>query len=191
MGKNIILIGFMGTGKSSVGHHLAQKLDMQFIDMDKEIEQLLDMSILRIFKVYGEKRFRSEEKLLAQKLCKLHNRVISTGGGVLLDGENYDTLKQTGILIRLNADPQEIWERIQRKKNNRPMLKKMTNLREMICFMEEREKYYASADIAVETSGKDLDQVVHEIIAAMGRTGYDDQVEEAPEIAGHFGNREL
>ena len=79
MGKNIVLIGFMGTGKSSVGQRLAEKLKMAFIDMDREIEKITGLSINQIFRKHGEIRFRSEEKLLAQKLGHESNLVILVG----------------------------------------------------------------------------------------------------------------
>ena len=83
MGKNLVLIGFMGTGKSSVGIRLAQKLKRKFVDMDREIELICGMSVADIFKRYGEVRFRSEESLMAAKLGKAQDLVISTGGGAV------------------------------------------------------------------------------------------------------------
>ncbi len=167
MGKNIVLVGFMGTGKSSVGNRLAQKLNKRFIDMDKEIELLLGMTIPRIFKVYGEKRFRSEEKLLVAKLCKQEDCVISTGGGIILEEENLAALREDGVLVRLNAKPEDLWERISRKKENRPLLKKHSSINDMIALMQEREKYYSQAHLTIDTSSKELDQVVDEIISLL------------------------
>ncbi|HQE24133.1 MAG TPA: shikimate kinase, partial [Syntrophomonadaceae bacterium] len=85
MGKNIILTGFMGTGKSSVGTRLAERLNREFVDMDREIERLTGMTISQLFRRYGEVRFRSEEKLMAKKLAGQSDLVIATGGGIVLD----------------------------------------------------------------------------------------------------------
>lgn len=162
--KNIVLIGFMGTGKSAVGFKLAQLLGKKFIDMDREIEQITGMSINDIFKKHGEVRFRSEEKLLSEKLNQKENLVIATGGGVVLQEENITCLREKGILICLDAKPEEILMRVNRKKGSRPLLKKNPSLEDLISMLEEREHYYACADYRINTTDKGLDEVVNEII---------------------------
>ena len=92
MGKNIVLIGFMGTGKSTIGQRLARKLGMIFVDTDREIEKITGMTVAEIFRKHGEKRFRSEEKLLAHKLAQREGLIISCGGGMPLDPENMKVL---------------------------------------------------------------------------------------------------
>ncbi len=81
MGKNIVLIGFMGTGKSTVGMRLAERLHLEFVDMDREIERITGMSISQLFRKHGETRFRSEEQLMAQKLGQRTNLVIAPAAG--------------------------------------------------------------------------------------------------------------
>ncbi|MDR1615888.1 MAG: AAA family ATPase [Syntrophomonadaceae bacterium] len=174
MGKNIILIGFMGTGKTSIGSRLSQKLKMNFVDMDREIEKLLGIDMVRIFKVYGEKRLRSEETLLLRKLAGQDKNVIATGGGLLLNDVNREVIRRAGVLVRLIAEPHEIWERIQRKKVKRPMLAKIRDIDEMIKIMSDTEKDYEIADINIETSGKDLDVIVNEIISALYASDFAD-----------------
>ncbi len=164
MGKNIILIGFMGTGKSTVGIKLAEKLKMQFIDMDREIEKLTGMSIPMLFKKHGEIRFRSEEQLMSQKLGRRSNLVIATGGGVVLNSENIEALRQNGMLICLDADPQVILARVNRKKGSRPLLKKNLGTEDIEKMLSDREDYYARADYRIDTSGKEMDKIVQEII---------------------------
>jgi shikimate kinase len=164
MSKNIVLIGFMGTGKSTVGIKLAQRLKRQFVDIDKEIENLNGMSVNDIFRRYGEIRFRSEEKLMAAKLSKRDNLVIATGGGLVLWPENIAALKENGILICLEADPEDIFGRVSRKKGTRPLLKKNYNVDDIRELLKAREEYYNCADFKVNTSGKDLDMVVNEIL---------------------------
>jgi shikimate kinase len=164
MEKNIVLIGFMGTGKSSVGMRLAHKLNMQFIDMDREIERITGLSISNIFKLHGELRFRSEEKLLASKLACQRGLVIATGGGVVLEQENIDALGQNGIIICLEASAQEIFERVNRRKGTRPLLKKNLQLKDVEDMLKTRESFYAQADYRVSTSQKSPEQVTNEII---------------------------
>jgi len=163
MGKNLVLIGFMGTGKSSVGLRLAQKLKREFVDMDREIELVSGMSITDIFKHYGEVRFRSEESLMAQKVGKRKDVVIATGGGAVLLNQNIAALRENGILICLDASPADIYARVNRKKGTRPLLKKNVSIQEIERLVLEREPFYACADIRVNTSGKDLDTIINEI----------------------------
>lgn len=171
MGKNIVLIGFMGTGKSSVGTRLGQRLHREFLDMDREIEHLLGMPVERIFRVYGEMRFRSEERLLAEKLSRRRNLVIATGGGVVLNPENLLALKQNGVVVCLQAKPEDILERVNRKKGSRPLLKKGINLEGIKEMLKQREAYYSTADITIDTSGKDLEEIVAMIINCMTQAG--------------------
>ncbi len=124
MAKNIVLTGFMGAGKSTVGMKLAERLKMQFVDLDKEIEKVTGMTISQIFKRYGEIRFRSEESLMAAKLAKKENLVIATGGGTVLQESNIDTFRENGLIICLEANPEDIFARVNRKKGTRPLLKK-------------------------------------------------------------------
>lgn len=164
MAKNVVLVGFMGTGKSSVGSRLAQRLRMQFLDMDREIEHLLGMPVDRIFRVHGEKRFRSEESIMAQKLGQKENLVIATGGGVVMNPKNIEALKQNGIVVRLQASPEDILKRVSRKKGTRPLIKKDVKVEQIVKMLNEREEYYKMADFTIDTSGRDLDDIVNNII---------------------------
>lgn len=164
MGKNIVLIGFMGTGKSAVGMKLAQRLRCDFVDMDREIEELMGMSISRIFRQHGEIRFRSEEALMTKKIASKENQIIATGGGFVLQEQNFEALRDNSIFVCLEADPEIIFERVNRKKGTRPLLKKDAGIDDVKTMLQEREEYYARADIKVDTSNKGLEQVVDEII---------------------------
>jgi shikimate kinase len=164
MGKNIILTGFMGTGKSSIGTKLAERLNREFVDMDREIEKLTGMTISQLFRRYGEVRFRSEEKLMAKKLAGKRELVVATGGGVVLDQENIQVLRENGIVVCLVADPEEIFQRVSRKKGTRPLLKKNLTVDDIIAMLEERKPFYENADYVVETSGRSIDSVVDDII---------------------------
>ena len=167
MGKNIVLIGFMGTGKSSIGTRLAQKMNMRFIDMDKEIEQVCGMSIAEMFKRYGEVRFRSEETLMAKKVGQDQDLVVATGGGAVIKPENIAALRENGIFVCLDASPADIYARVNRKKGTRPLLKKNASIEEIAQMVEEREPFYACADIRIDTTGKNPELIVNEIIEAI------------------------
>ncbi|MGQ9824368.1 MAG: shikimate kinase [Desulfotomaculales bacterium] len=163
--KNIVLIGFMGTGKTAVGRRLAGRLGREFVDTDAEIERVTGKSIPQIFARDGEKRFRSEERLVIQKFSCREGLVISTGGGAVLDPENVADLKRNGILICLKADPEVIYQRVKGKKH-RPLLLKKGNLKDQILkLLDERKLSYDVADYTVDTSQRPPDRVVDEIIA--------------------------
>jgi shikimate kinase len=167
MGKNIVLIGFMGTGKSSIGLRLAHKLKMEFVDMDREIELVMGISVAEIFKRYGELRFRSEELLIARKVRMREDTIIATGGGTLLIEENIAALRENGILICLDASPEDIFNRVNLKRGTRPLLKKNVSVQDIERLLQERGGFYACADIRVDTSGKDMDTVVNEVLQAL------------------------
>jgi len=164
MKKNIVLIGFMGTGKSSVGFKLSTRLKKEFIDMDREIENVSGMSVTEIFRRYGELRFRSEESLMAKKLGKRDNLVIATGGGLVLLEENIAALRENGIIVLLEAKPEDIYARVNRKKGTRPLLKGASKVEDIEKLLQERQDYYACADFRVNTSDKDVDTIVEEIL---------------------------
>lgn len=164
MKKNIVLIGFMGTGKSSVGFKLAMKLKKEFIDMDREIETVSGMTVTELFRRYGELRFRSEESLMAKKLSLREDLVIATGGGLVLLPENIEALRQNGIIVLLEAKAEDIHARVSRKKGTRPLLKGAFSVEDIQKLLDERKPYYDCADIRVNTSNKDLDTVIEEIL---------------------------
>ncbi|WP_227765928.1 shikimate kinase [Zhaonella formicivorans] len=172
MKSNIVLIGFMGTGKSSIGRQLAKVLQKDFIDTDQEIERLTGLTIPRIFAKHGEVRFRSEEKLMVKKVAKRENCVISTGGGVVLAPENVAELKKNGILICLSASPETILARIGRG-SNRPLLRKKKSIEEIRRLLEDREPYYRCADFYIDTTGLQTSEIIEKIVQLLRERGRD------------------
>jgi len=116
MEKNIVLIGFMGTGKTAVGTRLAQRMGREFIDTDKEIERITGITIRDICYKSGETRFRSEESLVVKRLADRTGLVIATGGGAVINPENLELLKRNGILVCLEADPEDILRRVRKRR---------------------------------------------------------------------------
>ena len=164
--RNIVLIGFMGTGKSTVGKRLAQSLAWDFVDTDCEIGEITNLSITEIFRRHGETRFRSEERIVVERLSQQEQIVIATGGGTVLNPLNWEALAQNGIVIALHASLEAILSRIGHK-NDRPLLK--GSQEEIEKLWSERQKCYAQADFTVDTSEKDVDEVVSEILGRLGR----------------------
>jgi len=164
--RNIVLIGFMGTGKSTVGKRLALSLAWDFVDTDLEVGEITNLSVTEIFRRYGETRFRSEERLVVQRLSQQEQMVIATGGGTVINPLNWEALAKNGIIIGLHATMEEIISRIGHK-NDRPLLKGTTEAIEKL--WSERREFYEKADFIIDTTQKDIDEVVSEILERLGR----------------------
>jgi shikimate kinase len=163
MKKNIIITGFMGTGKTVVAIELARKLGMKFIDMDQLIEERQEMSISDIFVRYGEKYFREQENKLVKELSQKENMVIATGGGTFLNLENTRILNQEGKIICLYANSQTIYNRL-KEKNNRPLINGKNVLNKINYLLEKRKKIYDNFDYKVDTTDLTIQEVVDKII---------------------------
>lgn len=164
MRENIILIGFMGVGKTSLGKLLASKLGRGFVDLDEKIEHDAQMSIPKIFETYGEKYFRELEKAAVKEVSTRRNIVIATGGGTVKDAENLQLLKDSGIIICLTTDPEEIFRRTE-KRGERPVLDGGGNerLETIKKLLAEREQFYAQADCKIDTTEWSPLQIVNKI----------------------------
>ncbi len=123
MKNNVILCGFMGCGKSTVGTLLAQKLNYTFLDSDKVIEQREKMTVSEIFAVQGEEYFRTVETAVIKELCKQNSQVIATGGGAVLNPQNADVLRDNGTVFFLDVTPKTVLERL-KDDTSRPLLQK-------------------------------------------------------------------
>lgn len=170
MKSNIIITGFMGTGKSVVAKELARKLKMEFIDMDRIIEERQGTSIVDIFAGQGENYFRAQENKLVKELSRKENIVIATGGGTLLSSDNARMLGQRGQIICLYADSRTIYNRVKRK-NNRPLLKNGNVLNEINRLLEERKKAYSNFTIKIDTTNLSVQEVVDKIITLLKDKG--------------------
>ncbi|HHY27461.1 MAG TPA: shikimate kinase [Desulfitobacterium dehalogenans] len=159
---NIILVGFMGTGKSTVGRRLAKLLEREFIDTDVEIERLTEMTVSEIFRRHGETRFRSEERLLVKRLAEHKGYVIATGGGTVLNPENWQDLARSGVIIGLYAPLDEIYKRIGYR-NDRPLLR--GDRQEVELLWAKRQPIYDQADWTIDTTHKGIEEVVEEIFS--------------------------
>jgi len=170
MRKNIVITGFMGTGKSVVAKELAQKLKMEFIDTDRIIEERQGTSIADIFTRYGEKYFRAQENKLVKELSQKENIVIATGGGTLLSSDNARIVSQRGQIICLYADSQTVYNRLVRK-NNRPLLKGKNVSSEINRLLEERKKIYDNIKWKIDTTNLNIQEVTNKIITLLKGEG--------------------
>ncbi|NLM22063.1 MAG: shikimate kinase [Peptococcaceae bacterium] len=160
--KNIILIGFMAAGKSSIGQLLARELNWDFLDTDTEIVNQTGLSIPEIFRKYGEARFRQEESLLIQRLVNINHTVIATGGGLVLNPDNWVTLQRLGMLIHLYVPLELALQRV-KKRSERPLLARPEE--ELSKLWLERLAIYNKASVTFDTSGKNPEAIVAEISA--------------------------
>tara|TARA_B100000787_G_scaffold125422_1_gene94652 strand:+ start:277 stop:792 length:516 start_codon:yes stop_codon:yes gene_type:complete len=166
--KNIILVGPMGSGKTTVGRKLSESLNINFFDSDSEIIDNTGVSIDHIFDVEGEKGFRARESEALKKLCIMPNIVLATGGGSVIFEENRELMKQAGFVVYLSSSVDQILRRTAKSKT-RPLLEKSNNRRKTITdIVESRDILYKDvANLIVNTNGKKLKEVVAEIIEAL------------------------
>lgn len=154
----------MATGKSTVGRRLAQTLNWEFVDTDEEIENVSGLSIADLFQRHGETRFRSEENLLLKRLSNLRECIIATGGGMVVNEENRRLLAETALVVSLYAPLSQVLARAG-DRSLRPLLKGSWDKLELL--WQERQQMYEQADIIVDTTDRNVDEVVAEILARL------------------------
>jgi len=163
MTKNIVLIGLMGSGKTTIGKKIAEKTGMKFTDTDELIVLKAGKSINLIFAEDGEAFFRDLESELIKEVSGQENLVISTGGGAVIREENINNLKKNGVLFYLNAPAEELFERI-KYDTERPLIKTENPLGTLKTLLENRENFYNQADFKIDTMSKSPVGIADEII---------------------------
>ena len=166
--RNIILTGFMATGKSSVGPPLAARIGFAFVDLDTWIEAEAGMSVPQIFASQGESAFRELEARMVERAASRSGCVIATGGGAIVNARSLEVLKQSGVLIALTADPETILSRLGGGED-RPMLRGGEKRERIRLLLEERAPAYARADLTVDTSDRTIEEVVDHLVALLAR----------------------
>lgn len=162
--KNIYLIGFMGTGKSTVACELRRQTATILVEMDQIIEEQQRMTVAKIFETYGETYFRDIETDLLRDLGTQENLVVSCGGGCVLRDENTEIMKNSGRIVLLTAEPETVFERV-RHSVHRPVLNGNMNLEFIAELMGKRSgRYEAVADFSVSTDGKSVSDICGEIL---------------------------
>lgn len=169
--RTIVLAGFMGTGKSSVGRRLAARLGREFVDTDALIEQEAGTSITRIFADQGEVEFRVREKRAVAVAVGEDGRVVAVGGGAILDGDNLVAMKAGGPVVCLTARPEIVLSRVAHD-TGRPLLQGPQPLETIRGLMAERADAYARADVTIDTSDLTPDEVVERLLNALADAGF-------------------
>lgn len=160
---NIALIGFMGTGKSSVGRLVADQLHFTFLDTDDVIIARAGKPITDIFAQEGEAVFRERESRLVEELTHRTRTVIATGGGLPVNPANLASLKTHALVICLWSSPEKIWERV-RSQAHRPLLNESDPLEKVRSLLAVREPSYRQADVLVNTEMRSLREVAQQVI---------------------------
>lgn len=161
---NIVLIGFMGAGKSAVSERLSTVYAMKSVEMDQVIAEREGMSIPNIFAAHGEEYFRDLETELLVEMQSHKNTVISCGGGAVLRERNIREMKRNGRVVLLTASPETVYERV-KDSDDRPVLNGRKNVKGIKELMEQRRgRYEAAADIVINTDNKTVMQVCEELV---------------------------
>lgn len=161
--RNLALVGFMGVGKSSTGHLLAESLGYEFVDTDSLIEERAGKTTAQIFQEFGEKTFRELEVKVGILLAEKSRTVIATGGGFAVNPENMDRLRSHALVVCLWASPEVIYERV-RHQDHRPLLRCPDPLDKIRRMLAEREPAYRKADVLVNTEQRTNREVAYQVL---------------------------
>ncbi|MDM9649484.1 shikimate kinase [Rhizobium sp. S163] len=164
--RNLILVGLMGAGKSSVGRIVATQLGIPFIDSDAEIERVSRMSISELFAAYGEDEFRALEGRVMKRLLKGGPRLVSTGGGAFINDRTRKHIKRGGLSVWLKADLDVLWQRVN-KRDTRPLLKTENPRQTLENLMNARYPIYEQADLTVLSRDVRKEVMADEVLKAV------------------------
>ena len=165
-GLNLYLVGMMGSGKSSVGRHLAAALNYRFLDADTSLEQVAGRSIPEIFASEGESGFRELESAVLNQIASWHSLVVATGGGVVTQPANWGELHQ-GVVIWLDAPDELLLQRLEADPTPRPLMEAEDRAERLATLMAERRPLYAQADLQIIQDGRAPEQVAQQILEAL------------------------
>jgi shikimate kinase len=165
-GLNLYLVGMMGSGKSTAGRHLAERLGYRFLDADSSIEQVAGRSIPELFASEGETGFRDLEAAVLNQIASWHSLVVATGGGVVTRPENWGQLQQ-GVVIWLDASDALLLERLNADPTPRPLMQSDDPAERLAELLRQRRPLYAQADLHIVQDGRSADQVAEQILEAL------------------------
>ena len=159
---NIVLVGPMGSGKTTIGRRLAHELNQDFFDTDHEIIGKTGVTIDHIFDIEGEEGFRERESKILENLCQMSNIILATGGGIVIKSKNREILKNSGLVVYLSSSVDQLLRRTAKSKT-RPLLENSTDRRKTITdLIEARDLYYREvSSLVVDTTGKMFHEVIN------------------------------
>jgi len=167
MNKNIILVGLMGAGKSTIGRNLAKQLHKDFYDSDRVIEERTGVDIATIFEIEGEQGFRDREEQIIKELCLMENIVLATGGGSILRESNRKNMRKHGQVIYLCTTAELLYSRIRYDKS-RPLMQTDSPLGTLSKLLKDREPFYEDvADIVIKTGKQKAGFIVKRVVEAL------------------------
>jgi shikimate kinase len=164
---SVFLTGFMGTGKTTIGRQLAQRLGKGFVDTDQRVEQLEGRSVADIFAAAGEAYFRELERRVVAEAVKM-DAVVATGGGAIVDAANFERMHAAGPIICLTADVAVILQRTA-DDTSRPLLGAQERRKRIEDLLRTRSAAYARADVTIDTSTRSIDDILDDIVAFLQR----------------------
>jgi shikimate kinase len=164
--RSIVLVGIMGCGKSTVGKRLAQRLGLEFVDADSEIERAANMTVSEIFAEHGEPYFRSGEERVIARLLQEGPQVLATGGGAFMSDATRSEIETNGLSIWLKVDFETVMARV-RRRSTRPLLRNPDPEGTMRKLMAEREPVYAQAQLTVTSKDVPHEAVVDQIVLTL------------------------
>lgn len=167
--RHVALVGLRGAGKSTLGAALAERMKVPFRELDAEIERDLGASLASIFTMYGQEAYRNAERRALQRVTdELEACVIATGGSIVVEPRTHELLRQRCLTVWLKATPEEHMDRVIAQGDLRPMQGREHAMAELRALLAQRERLYAMADLAVETSGRSVGETLEALAAAVG-----------------------
>jgi XRE family aerobic/anaerobic benzoate catabolism transcriptional regulator len=160
----VALLGLRGAGKTTIGRHLARRLHVRFVELDRRVEKAADMSLGELFSLYGEEHYRRLERdALVQVLAEKRSLVLAAGGGIVASPDTFALLRKHAVTIWLRATPEDHWNRVVRQGDRRPMADHPQAMADLRALLGSREPLYAAAAHTVETSGRSIGAIVDSV----------------------------
>lgn len=163
MKKNIVLIGFMGCGKTTVGRRTAAALGLDFYDTDEYLAKSEKMPVSQIIAKKGKRYFEGAQQFAVMNLCENEGCLISTGGNTVADGRNREMLRKNGLLVWLKASAETVFQNTRASHSRRPELAGAT-VEDIAAMLAEHEPEYSDCDIIIDVDGRDMDQIVARLL---------------------------
>jgi len=162
----VALLGLRGAGKTTIGRHLARRLHVRFVELDRRIEKSADLSLSELFSLYGEEHYRRlEREALVQALAERRSMVLAAGGGIVTSPDTFALLKAHAVTVWLRAAPEDHWNRVVRQGDRRPMADHPQAMAGLRALLASREPLYAAAHHTVQTSGRSVSAIVDDVAA--------------------------